>query len=295
MAQNITLLGANYTAVPGVQLPKTGGGTALFTDVTPTTASAADVAQGKIFFDASGSQQIGTASGGGGGSPKKYVMRPDAELVHTYSDDKLAVEDLGLTIPAYATSSKTLKAAINLSPTITLDTDNYNYYLVFRCLSIPIYNTSEKVAGRCDYVASSNMYEISYHRAGAASPIDGSDPGSLLLPAVQSITAGMVYRCVYWRSSTNLSVAGSTTGYGTYISGTTPAISGKVITPRSPAYGIRGHSTYMSSTAWGQMVDIREQWIEEVWRAPIANLEGWNHLSTFTSIFNDVRNGGDLT
>ena len=40
MAQNITLLGANYSAVPGVQLPKTGGGTALFTDTTPTTATA---------------------------------------------------------------------------------------------------------------------------------------------------------------------------------------------------------------------------------------------------------------
>lgn len=66
MAQNITLMGANYSAVPGVQLPKTGGGTALFTDVTPTTASAADVAQGKVFFDAAGAQQIGTASGGGG-------------------------------------------------------------------------------------------------------------------------------------------------------------------------------------------------------------------------------------
>lgn len=68
MAQNITLMGANYSAVPGVQLPKTGGGTALFTDVTPTTASAADVAQGKIFFDATGAQQTGTASGGGGAS-----------------------------------------------------------------------------------------------------------------------------------------------------------------------------------------------------------------------------------
>ncbi len=65
MAQNITLLGANYSAVPGVQLPKTGGGTALFTDVTPTTAAAADVASGKIFFDSSGTQQTGTASGGG--------------------------------------------------------------------------------------------------------------------------------------------------------------------------------------------------------------------------------------
>lgn len=66
MAQNITLQGATYSAVPAVDLPKQGGGTARFTDVTPTTAAAADVASGKIFFDSSGQQQTGTASGGGG-------------------------------------------------------------------------------------------------------------------------------------------------------------------------------------------------------------------------------------
>ena len=32
MAQNITLLGATYSAVPAVTLPKTGGGTAKFID-----------------------------------------------------------------------------------------------------------------------------------------------------------------------------------------------------------------------------------------------------------------------
>ena len=66
MAQNITLMGANYSAVPAVNLPKTGGGTARFTDVTPTTATASDVANGKIFFTANGTQDTGTASGGGG-------------------------------------------------------------------------------------------------------------------------------------------------------------------------------------------------------------------------------------
>lgn len=64
MAQNITLLGASYSDVPAVTLPKTGGGTAKFTDVTPTTASASDVAQGKTFFDSQGNQQTGSASGG---------------------------------------------------------------------------------------------------------------------------------------------------------------------------------------------------------------------------------------
>lgn len=66
MAQNITLLGASYADVPAVELPKTGGGTATFTDVTDTTAAAADVASGKYFYTAAGVRTEGTASGGGG-------------------------------------------------------------------------------------------------------------------------------------------------------------------------------------------------------------------------------------
>ena len=66
MAQNITLLGASYSDVPAVTLPKTGGGTASFTDVTDTTAAASDVASGKYFYTAAGVRTQGTSSGGGG-------------------------------------------------------------------------------------------------------------------------------------------------------------------------------------------------------------------------------------
>lgn len=69
MAQNITLMGASYSDVPAVTLPKTGGGTASFTDVTDTTAAAADVASGKYFYTAAGVRTAGTNSGGGGGGP----------------------------------------------------------------------------------------------------------------------------------------------------------------------------------------------------------------------------------
>ena len=75
MAQNITLLGASYSAVPAVTLPKTGGGTASFTDVTDTTAAASDVASGKYFYTASGVRTQGTNSGGGGTSKNTQVVQ----------------------------------------------------------------------------------------------------------------------------------------------------------------------------------------------------------------------------
>lgn len=104
MAQNISLWGASYTSVPAVTLPKTGGGTAEFVDVTDTTASASDVASGKYFYTAAGTRTQGTASGGGSvqydtktatggntyptslsftsmkGEPKAFALRLNAQL-----------------------------------------------------------------------------------------------------------------------------------------------------------------------------------------------------------------------
>ena len=68
MAQNITWMGSSYTGVEKINLPKTGGGTARFDDASVTTATAADVASGKVFLAANGTITTGTNSGGGGGS-----------------------------------------------------------------------------------------------------------------------------------------------------------------------------------------------------------------------------------
>lgn len=67
-ARNISLLNAVYSNVPAVQLPISGGGTATFTEVTDTTATASDVSTGKYFYNAAGERTQGTNSGGGGAS-----------------------------------------------------------------------------------------------------------------------------------------------------------------------------------------------------------------------------------
>lgn len=77
MAQNITLMGASYSDVPAVTLPKTGGGTARFDDASITTATASDVASGKLFLAADGTITTGTSSGGGGSS---WVLLGSTEI-----------------------------------------------------------------------------------------------------------------------------------------------------------------------------------------------------------------------
>lgn len=66
MAQTVNLWGATYNNVPAIDVPSTGDTTAKFTDASITTAVEADVAQGKIFIKADGSQGTGTATGTGG-------------------------------------------------------------------------------------------------------------------------------------------------------------------------------------------------------------------------------------
>lgn len=74
MSQNISLWGATYSDVPSVELPKSGGGTASFTDVSDTTALAADVAQGKYFYTAAGVRTLGTGTGGIDGDNLEYGL-----------------------------------------------------------------------------------------------------------------------------------------------------------------------------------------------------------------------------
>lgn len=85
MAQDIKLLNATYFSVPAVQLPKSGGGSAIFTDVTDTTAGASDVAQGKYFYTASGVRTAGTGSGGGGGVVDDVTTLPTGGDYHAIS------------------------------------------------------------------------------------------------------------------------------------------------------------------------------------------------------------------
>ena len=50
MAQNVTIAGASYLGVPSIEMPKTGGGTAVFVDTSDANAAAGDITKGKTAY-----------------------------------------------------------------------------------------------------------------------------------------------------------------------------------------------------------------------------------------------------
>ena len=202
-----------------------------------------------------------------------YPIRPDAELIQTYSYDKLINADEEVTIPAYTTTATSLKATEDLSPTITLDYTNYNYYLAVRTLSIPEYSVTSKAAGRMEYHLTSYMYEIA--EIPANSFITLVDNTKMITSRTVAASAYSMARALYWSSGTAIKTA--STSYGVYQTPQAPGISSGVMTVKSPILYVRGSTTYFTKTYMNALTDIRYQYVINVYRAPKNNLniDGW--------------------
>lgn len=246
---DIVIAGAEYHGVPSIQVPKVGGGMAEFTE--------------------------------GGGSPvlKFGVLRPDAELMKTYSYDKYIVADEGVDIPAYTTTSKTLLATAALEETYTVSYADYNWYILERCLTIPEYSVTTKAKGRAEWHMTMVAYELT--------EIPANTLHALITPSTyytsRTVTLNSVSafsRLVYWSSGTAVS-AYSTAAYGTVQACVAPTLASGVITFNTPNFIVRGSTSYFTSTYMNALTDIRYQWVFEVYRAPKnnLNLDGWGQFT----------------
>ena len=202
------------------------------------------------------------------------AIRPDAEKVNTYTYNKLLVTDENATIPPFNSSSqKTFHATTSLSDTYTIDLSNYDYYILECFATIPIYSSSTKGKGRQDYHVCTALYEIVNIPGNSFQ----SQSGTKYASAVNSMTAvGAIHRIVYWTNGSTISV-GTTSGYGFNQIPVAPVLSGSTITMSSPDCKVRGSSTYLSSTYYGYVTDVRAQYVFEIYRVPkiTDGVNGW--------------------
>lgn len=209
MSQDITLLGASYSAVPAVKLPKTGGGSATFTDVTDTTAAAADVATGKYFYTAAGVRTPGTNSGGGGGA-SNFVTG-----TFRYSTTSAAAQTVTLD---YTGNGYPIAVAIVLDDGV-LDatyTDTIARYAIAQYFmtktyagTAPTYTTS----GTANQGAVASVYKSS---ASTAATLTRTSSATVNTYSSSNAT-GSTTACVRFKSKTSMSIySGANSGTSRY-------------------------------------------------------------------------------
>ena len=164
MAQNITLMGASYSDVPAVTLPKTGGGTASFTDVTDTTAAASDVASGKYFYTSAGVRTQGTASGGGGGSGLTLLKTTSLGTISTSST---SATDTGKTVTVTGYNDYDV-----LVVDISVDSTTNNRHT--STVSFVILTGTSNVNTKNTYSVASNKWNSKLNSSGTGSTRQGT-------------------------------------------------------------------------------------------------------------------------
>ena len=216
------------------------------------------------------------------------VLRSDAELIQTYTNNSLIVSGEGVTLPTYATAATTIRAGQNLTPTINIDYDNYNYYILMRTLVIPQYNTNTPVKGRNEYAFAAYQYELT------AMPVTLT---SLVGNKTYTNTNHVAFhakgecRLLYWSSATAVSLYASNT-YGIYGLTNTPTISSGVMTVKSPYITHRGNTTYLPQAVYESITDIRFQYVLDVYRAPKNHLnrDGWEASQELAKCYSCINN-----
>ena len=204
---------------------------------------------------------------------KEGVVRPDAELIKAFTFDKMAVDDLHITLPAYNTTATVFLDTENLEDIIA--PDDFRYFIVEKFCAIPTYNRSDHLKGRIEYMVSTTCYDVVFTEGGSFKSLSNGD----IYATASRITQanGAVTKQPYYSSDNVFSVyTSSTYGFGATVQSPTVS-SGKIIC-KTPKWQLRGSSNYFTSAYWNALTDIRLQYVIEVWRSPINGMgqDGWN-------------------
>ncbi len=234
--QNIALMGAEYPNVPAVSLPKVGGGTALFTDVTPTTATAADVASGMIFFDADGTQTIGTSSGGGG-----LVQVAEFEPIVV----KFSETDFNGWTPS--STAKTILAAQTVGTFVASHLDEYDYFIRTKAfVDVQYIDGTATSKGRFALTALENWFDYT-RRPSTYSQMNSGTKNANVFETVTNLWVSKYYNTAWALLNSGSYGIYPSTQAQAHSSSSSSAVS-PTVTVKTPIIKAKCNATYFSTT-----------------------------------------------
>lgn len=290
MAQDITLMGASYEDVPAVELPKTGGGTAVFHDVSDTTATASDVVTGKTFLASDGSLTTGTASLG---TPVTWFGAINPEFLKDlqWSKKLNEAENWPITPTDKAqnlTWKTTYTTTANANATYArygkgyegdqLDFGTYGYFFLFDVMVHHAYTSEESTLGKVHIMANVGTSARSW------GPRPRASSGNIIYPSTSAYgtyaaVASSVNMCYYRNASNVIQLANSTTNGGVQITfvdvsmSSTSSVKPNYFNIRIPTFGVRYNANYMEQGAFSDL-DAANTVLScrtRIYRVPVAN------------------------
>lgn len=298
MAQNITLLGASYSDVPSVLLPKTGGGQASFVDITDTTAIASDVASGKYFYTAAGVKTAGTATIGAvnvvttqdshGGDIVTITSANQFGLSYVTSlysaTFKLSETDFNTWTPSTTATAMLATASVGTFTATDINlTDYFSRWLVDINL---VYTNSTTAKGRYLRAVCDNWYCITKRPSNLTNITSGTKNANVC-DAVVNLYAQLYY------SSASTQTFTYSQSYGFYTANSAPTVTSSgnspTVTVKRPIINARCSDTYFS-TAQAALVDKTNSTIkfrQEVYRS----YSPYNRQFAYDGLINVWHNG----
>ena len=185
-----------------------------------------------------------------------------------------------ITQPYDTTSRTPLAAGARLTTTTTdgvaVDLVNYDYLILQRAFTIPIYNIDTIAKGREEYQITSMIYYLFNIPTNEFKTLVNN---KAYPDNSQTLPGTYISRALIWSSATALSLNTGVT-YGVVQILQTPAVQSKKIIIKSPSILIRGNTTNFTSTFYNALTDVRAQYVIDIYRSPKGNLniDGWSFL-----------------
>ena len=259
---DVIIHGVTYNDVPQIRVLTTDGGVARFTDISETTATAGDVANGKVFYTADGSESLGTFVW----DFKGY--KPELTNSNLYSfSATLANTDFKTWTPS--TTASTIVAS-KTAGTFSADLENYEYLIHWKCSFDGVYpaGTTLKAAPVCEV---GDLWQTVCKRPSNLANIQtGTFNGNAC------ITLNSTPLNVYYNTSGTLTSTYSLS-YGVYPAVAAATFSSSTsntptVTVKTPSISARCNSSYFS-TGMAAAIDQSKSVVKiqgELWRVPVG-------------------------